>query len=137
MATISRFLPAALILVGVIVVWEVLVKASGVQVFTLPAPSAIWAALVENWTVGHAILPAAQVTFFEAIGGLVIGTVLGVLTAFVVSRFPAPRTRSCRSRSRSTRSRSSRSPPSPTTGSASSARCRRWRSRPPSSISRS
>jgi NitT/TauT family transport system permease protein len=89
MATISRFLPAALILVGVIVVWEVLVKASGVQVFTLPAPSAIWAALVENWTVGHAILPAAQVTFFEAIGGLVIGTVLGVLTAFVVSRFPA------------------------------------------------
>jgi NitT/TauT family transport system permease protein len=65
------------------------VQASGVQVFTLPAPSAIWAALVENWTQGHAILPAAQVTFFEAIGGLVIGTVLGVLTAFVVSRFPA------------------------------------------------
>jgi NitT/TauT family transport system permease protein len=89
MQTVRRFLPAALILVGVIVAWEVLVQASGVQVFTLPAPSAIWAALVENWTQGHAILPAAQVTFFEAIGGLVIGTVLGVLTAFVVSRFPA------------------------------------------------
>ncbi|HJT63433.1 MAG TPA: ABC transporter permease [Candidatus Limnocylindria bacterium] len=89
MQRIRRFLPSALILVGVLVAWEVLVNVSGVQVFTLPAPSAIWEALVENWTEGHAILPAAQVTFFEAIGGLLIGTVLGVATAFVVSRFPA------------------------------------------------
>jgi NitT/TauT family transport system permease protein len=88
MRTIRRYLPAALILVGVIVAWEVLVQASGVQGFILPAPSAIWAALVANWTTGYAILPAAQVTLFEAMGGLVIGTVLGVTTAFIVSRFP-------------------------------------------------
>jgi NitT/TauT family transport system permease protein len=88
MRTIRRYLPAGLILVGVIVAWEVLVQASGVQGFILPAPSAIWAALVANWTTGYAILPAAQVTLFEAMGGLVIGTVLGVTTAFVVSRFP-------------------------------------------------
>ena len=49
-----------LILVGVLVAWEVLVQASGVEGFILPAPSAIWAALVENWTDGYAILAAAR-----------------------------------------------------------------------------
>ena len=47
--------------------------------------------IAANWTEGFAILPAAQVTLFEAMGGLVLGTVLGVTTAFVVSRFPASR----------------------------------------------
>lgn len=91
MQALRRYGPAAVILVGVLVAWEVLVQVSGVEGFILPAPSAIWAALADNWTTGYAILPAAQVTFFEAMGGLVIGTVLGVTTAFVVSRFPASR----------------------------------------------
>lgn len=91
MSTIRQYAPAALILVGVLVAWEVLVQATGVQGFILPAPSAIWAALVENWTTGYAILPAAQVTLFEALGGLVLGTFLGVLTAFLVAQFPASR----------------------------------------------
>jgi len=91
MRTLRQYLPAAVIFVGVLVAWEVLVQVSGVQGFILPAPSAIWTALVENWTVGYAILPAAQVTLFEAMGGLIIGTVLGVTTAFIVSRFPASR----------------------------------------------
>jgi NitT/TauT family transport system permease protein len=91
MRTIRRYVPAALILVGVLVAWEVLVQVSGVKGFILPAPSAIWAALVENWTVGYAILPAAQVTLYEAMGGLVLGTILGAATALVVSRFPGSR----------------------------------------------
>jgi len=92
MKVIRQYLPAALILVGVLVAWEVLVGASGVQGFVLPRPSAIWSALVENWTGGeYAILPAARVTLFEALGGLAIGTLLGVTTAFVVSLFPASR----------------------------------------------
>jgi NitT/TauT family transport system permease protein len=88
MQTLRRYVPAALILVGVLVAWEVLVQQTGVQGFILPAPSAIWAALVENWNEGYTILPAAQVTLFEAVGGLILGTVLGVATAFIVSRFP-------------------------------------------------
>lgn len=91
MRAIRRYLPAALIGVGVLVLWEVAVQVSGVEGFILPAPTAIWAALAENWTEGYAILPAAQVTLFEAMGGLFIGTVLGVTTAFVVSRFPTSR----------------------------------------------
>lgn len=91
MDALRRYLPAALILVGVLVAWEVLVQVSGVQGFILPAPSAIWAALVENWSEGYAILPAARVTLFEAVGGLILGTVLGITTAFVVSRYPASR----------------------------------------------
>jgi len=91
MNAVRRYLPAAVILVSVLIAWEVLVSASGVQGFVLPRPSAIWAALVENWTADYAILPAAQVTLFEALGGLLIGTVLGVATAFVVSFFPASR----------------------------------------------
>jgi len=91
MDAVRRYLPAALILVSVLVAWEVLVQATGVQGFILPAPSAIWAALVENWTEGYAILPAAQVTLMEAAGGLLLGTVLGVATAFIVARFPTSR----------------------------------------------
>jgi NitT/TauT family transport system permease protein len=88
MQTLRRYFPAALILIGVLVLWEVGVRASGVQAFILPAPSAIGTALVGNWNEGYTILPAAQVTFYEAVGGLILGTVLGVTTAFVVARFP-------------------------------------------------
>ena len=91
MKVVRQYLPAAVILIGVLVAWEVLVGASGVQGFVLPQPSAIWSALVENWTADYAILPAARVTLFEALGGLVIGTLLGVTTAFIVSLFPASR----------------------------------------------
>jgi NitT/TauT family transport system permease protein len=91
MQTLRRYLPAAFIFVGVLVAWEALVRFTGIQGFILPAPSAIWQALVDNWTTGYAILPAAQVTFVEAMGGLVIGTVLGVGTAFVVAQFPTSR----------------------------------------------
>lgn len=91
MQALRQYLPAAVIGIGVLVAWELLVRATGVKGFILPAPSAIWAALVGNWTAGYAILPAAQVTLYEAMGGLVIGTVLGAATAFIVSRFPSAR----------------------------------------------
>ncbi len=91
MHTVRQYLPAAVIFVSVLVGWELLVQLTGVQGFILPAPSAIWAALVEHWTEGYGILAAARVTLFEALGGLVLGTILGVTTAFVVSRFPTSR----------------------------------------------
>ncbi|MEO8252252.1 MAG: ABC transporter permease [Chloroflexota bacterium] len=91
MRSLRQYLPALLILVSVLVGWEVAVHAFNVRGFILPAPSAIWAALAANWTQGYNILPAARVTLIEALGGLAIGTGLGVVTAVAVSRFPRSR----------------------------------------------
>jgi NitT/TauT family transport system permease protein len=58
----------------------------------LPAPSAIVAALVENWASGRWPLgKAAAATLFEAVGGLAIGTSLGVVVAFTTARFATAR----------------------------------------------
>jgi len=86
-----RYLPALVVLVGGIGFWELAIRGLGVRAFILPAPSSIAEALVENWDAGRQIFPAAQVTLFEAAGGLVIGTVLGIVVAFVIARFPVAR----------------------------------------------
>ena len=60
--------------------------------FILPAPSAIVAALGENWSRRSlAAAPSAPATLFEAVGGLVIGTVAGVLVAFATARWATAR----------------------------------------------
>jgi NitT/TauT family transport system permease protein len=91
MRLLRQYLPALLILVSVLVAWQTAVVGLNVRGFILPAPTAIWAALVENWSEGYGIFPAARVTFIEAVGGLAIGTVMGVVTAVGVSRFPRSR----------------------------------------------
>ena len=90
-AMLRRYFPAIVLFVVVIVVWEVGVRFFGVKGFILPAPSAIWAALVDNWTTGYQILDAAQVTMYEALGGLLIGVTAGLVVAFGVSRWPGSR----------------------------------------------
>ena len=87
-----RYLPAVLVFVGGIVLWELLTGAGDVTVRILPAPSAIVAALGENWSSGRwPLLPSALATLYEAAGGLVIGTVVGVAVAFMVSRWASAR----------------------------------------------
>ena len=82
------YLPAFLVFVGVIVAWELLVGAANLRAFILPKPSAILAALQENWGGGRfALLPSAQATLVEALGGLVIGTISGVAVAFAMARW--------------------------------------------------
>ena len=77
-------LPAAVVFVGVLVAWEILVSVLNLRQFILPRPSAIWAALVAEWAP---IQKAAGNTLFEALGGLAIGVGLGVIVAFAVSRW--------------------------------------------------
>jgi NitT/TauT family transport system permease protein len=91
MRQLRQYLPALLILVSVLVGWEIAVRGFNVKGFILPAPSAIWAALIENWNEGYGIFPSARVTLIEALGGLAIGTILGVIAAVGVSRFPRSR----------------------------------------------
>jgi NitT/TauT family transport system permease protein len=52
--------------------------------FILPRPSAIGAAFVSEWAI---LQEAAGNTLFEAVGGLAIGVMLGVLAAFAVARW--------------------------------------------------
>jgi NitT/TauT family transport system permease protein len=88
------YLPAVLVFFGAIVGWELIVTALDLRAFVLPKPSAIGSAFVEHFNGGDPrfiILPAAQATIFEALGGLVIGTVAGVVVAFATSRWVTAR----------------------------------------------
>jgi NitT/TauT family transport system permease protein len=79
-----EWLPAALVFVVGIALWEGLVQALDVQNFLLPAPSAIAETL---WNDRGELWDAAFFTFQEALGGFVIGCTLGFLAAIVVARW--------------------------------------------------
>jgi NitT/TauT family transport system permease protein len=86
------YIPAVVVFLAGILLWEVIVGALSLQAFVLPKPSAIVAALQENLNGGRfALLPSAQATLIEALGGLVIGTLGGVAVAFVMARFVTAR----------------------------------------------
>ena len=82
------YLPAVAVFAIVIVSWEILVGALNLQTFVFPKPSAIVAALQDNWDGGRfSLLPAALATLQEAVVGLAIGTVAGVVVAFASARW--------------------------------------------------
>jgi NitT/TauT family transport system permease protein len=86
------YLPAVLVFIGGLVLWELLVGLANIQVFIFPKPSAILAALQANWGQGRfALAPSAQATLVEALGGLAIGTVAGVAVAFATARWVSAR----------------------------------------------
>jgi NitT/TauT family transport system permease protein len=78
----GRYLPPIAVFIGVIVIWQVATVGPGRRV--IPAPSAIVAAALNNTDV---LARSTQATFFEAIGGLVIGTVVGLLISFASARW--------------------------------------------------
>jgi NitT/TauT family transport system permease protein len=85
-AWLVRYLPALLVFVAVIVVWEVSTAGSGRRV--IPPPSAIVNAALDDFP---RVQRATAATFYEAIGGLVIGTILGVVVALASSRWMTAR----------------------------------------------
>jgi NitT/TauT family transport system permease protein len=88
----AEYTPAVVVFIGGIVLWELVVGALGLRAFILPRPSAIVAALADNWATGRfGLLPSWQATVVEAVGGLVIGTVAGVGTAFLTARWATAR----------------------------------------------
>jgi NitT/TauT family transport system permease protein len=85
-------IPALVVLVVTVVLWEVAVRSGALGGFPLPAPSQVAEALAANWASGRWPLGrAALATLFEAVGGLVIGTVAGVAVAFATARFVTAR----------------------------------------------
>ena len=86
------YLPAVIVFVGTIGLWEVAVANIDVRGFPLPAPSDIGTALVESWGAGRwPIGKAAAATLFEALGGLAIGTTAGVAVSLLTARFATAR----------------------------------------------
>jgi NitT/TauT family transport system permease protein len=89
---LTQYLPPLLLGVGVLVVWELLVRLLRVEQFLLPAPSAI---LSNFWGEaqlflrgeGSILFEAAGATLYSAVGGFLLGCGLGAGVAFATARW--------------------------------------------------
>jgi NitT/TauT family transport system permease protein len=81
---VNAVVPPLVFGVVFVVGWQLLVETLDLKPYFLPAPSAIWSAFVDNFTL---IKNAAFVSGKNALVGLVFGSALGVLSAFLLMRF--------------------------------------------------
>jgi len=81
---LREWIPAVVVFVAAVGLWEGLTVALDVQQFLLPRPTSIVSSF---WTDRHSLWPAGWYTFKEALGGFALGSVLGVLVASAVARF--------------------------------------------------
>jgi NitT/TauT family transport system permease protein len=85
---VREYLPAVLVAVAGLVIWEVAIRGLNVKAFILPAPTAILAALIDNWTGDRfSLARSALATLVEAVGGFVIGVTAGTVVAFAAARW--------------------------------------------------
>lgn len=82
----GQYMPAILLFCAAIILWELFVRLFDIQAFLLPAPSAIFAALIEN---SDRLLHIGWFTTKEALGGFFIGCTLGILVALATARWSA------------------------------------------------
>jgi NitT/TauT family transport system permease protein len=80
--------PAALVLVGFLVTWELVVRVFQIEQFILPSPIAIADAWV---TYLPELFAAARYTFVEIIGGLIIGVTGGIVVGVITARYRSMR----------------------------------------------
>ena len=78
------WLPALVVLVGIIALWQGLIVLTHAQQFLLPKPTSIASAF---WTDKHELWSAGWYTFQEALGGFVLGSGLAILLALVLARW--------------------------------------------------
>jgi NitT/TauT family transport system permease protein len=88
LARISRrfrdLAPPALLLVGLLALWEITVRGLGLKQFILPRPLAI----AEAWvTYLPELYAAARYTFLEILAGLIIGATAGIVIGVVTARY--------------------------------------------------
>lgn len=81
---VGDLVPVLAVLVIGIVSWEVLLGVLGVKQFLLPRPSVIFASLVSEWGT---LIEGLRYTAIEAVGGLAIGSVIALTTAFATARW--------------------------------------------------
>ncbi len=85
-SSLARLLPPVLVFVAAIAIWEVATAGEGRRV--IPPPSAIVDAVGRE---SELLLRAAMATFTEALGGLAIGTIAGILVGFATARWAIAR----------------------------------------------
>jgi len=77
------------ILLGLLAVWEAVVRVTGVAHYILPGPGQVLRAVIDN---GALLLGHAAVTVSEILLGLLAGTLLGCVSALLIASFrPARR----------------------------------------------
>jgi NitT/TauT family transport system permease protein len=81
---VNDIMPALALSIGVVVLWEVVIRLFKVPTFVLPAPTAIVISLVDNW---RQLAVASQATALEVLFGFMLSAVVGVLVALVIVRF--------------------------------------------------
>jgi NitT/TauT family transport system permease protein len=89
---VREYVPAIVVIIGGLVLWELSIRLLKLNSFVLPAPSAIWSAVVENWNGERfPLFESAKNTIVEAAGGFLIGTTAGVVVAFLAARWSSMR----------------------------------------------
>lgn len=83
-AIAAQAMPPVIVGVLALVLWEGLVRGLSIPSFLLPAPTAIVEAIGVNF---ETILSAAQATTAAVLGGMALGSITGVIAAFIVSLF--------------------------------------------------
>lgn len=83
-----EYMPAVVLLVALVGLWELLVEVLDTRPYILPAPSAIWEALLDK---GHLLPNHIQATATEAVLGLLAAAVGGVILAVLISSIPLAR----------------------------------------------
>jgi NitT/TauT family transport system permease protein len=85
MKRLGLILPPLALVVLILLGWEAACRISGVATYLLPAPSAIWAALVEGWPL---LLQSALVTLFMAAQALIAALVVAAPLALIGALSP-------------------------------------------------
>ena len=85
---VREWLPAVIVFVVVLVVWEVSLLAFGIQSFLIPRPSVIAASLISEWPT---LAKGIAFTGTEAVGGLIVGVALGTVGGLATARWATAR----------------------------------------------
>jgi NitT/TauT family transport system permease protein len=85
MRIVREYAPAALVLVGGLVLWEAVVYLFSIEFYLLPAPHVIVQSLRETYPF---LVEAGLYTFTEAVVGFVLGCSGGILAAMAASTAP-------------------------------------------------
>lgn len=80
----KKILAPAMVLLGITIAWELWVRLGNLPLYILPPPSAIAEALISERSV---LVLHAGVTLKETVIGLLIASILGMITSILMDRF--------------------------------------------------